>query len=179
MPAFRGDWKSYRGRGAPMTSDLPSPHLGVVAPMPLRCRTRAFGGFRQVNYVRDVSPFPLGERFGAFDGEEVATPSETLLAALGSCLSARIHANAAAASIVVHSLELDVEADPSPSPMWDPAGFRARPVGFEAIRVVVHIEAEASPESLDALIAHAAVWSPVANTLHDWVDLDVAMGKSA
>lgn len=129
-----------------------------------------------MNYVRNVSPFPLGERLGAADGEEMATPSETLLAALGSCLSAHIHANAAAASIVVHSLELDVEADPAPSPMWEPPGLHARLIGFAAIRVVVHIDAEATPEALGALVAHAVVWSPVANTIHDWVHLDVALG---
>ena len=62
-------------------------------------------------------------------------PSETLLAALGSCLSARIHANAASGNIAVHSLELTIEADVVTSPMWAPLGQEPRPVGFEAIRV--------------------------------------------
>jgi uncharacterized OsmC-like protein len=109
----------------------------------------------------------------------VATPSETLLAALGSCLSAHIHANAALGSIVVHSLELDLEVDVRASPMWDPSGQAPRAVGFEAIRVVVHIQADASAEALGALVAHAVLWSPVANTIHDPVHLDVTLDGTA
>jgi uncharacterized OsmC-like protein len=141
----------------------------------LRCRTVASGGFKQLNYVRDLAPLSLEERFGPPADAPVATPSEALLAALGSCLSAHIHANAALGSIVVHSLELDLEVDVTASPMWEPPGQAPRAVGFEAIRVVVHIRADASAEALGALVAHAVLWSPVANTLHDPVHLDVAL----
>ena len=52
-------------------------------------------------------------------------------------------------------------------------------VGFEAIRVAVHMQADAPPEALRALVAHALLWSPVANTLHDPVHLDVTLAESA
>ena len=52
-------------------------------------------------------------------------------------------------------------------------------VGFEAIRVSVHMQADASSEALRALIAHAVLWSPVANTIHDPVHLDVVLGRTA
>lgn len=143
----------------------------------LRCRTVASGGFKQLNYVRDLPPLLLEERFGPPDEVPVATPSETLLAALGSCLCARIHANAAAGSIVVHSLELDVEVDTSTSPMWDAPIPNPRSIGFEAIRVAVRLKADASPEALSALLAHAVMWSPIANTLHDPVHLDVILDE--
>jgi uncharacterized OsmC-like protein len=141
----------------------------------LHCRTVASGGFQHLNYVRDLPPLALEERFGLPTDAAVATPSETLLAALGSCLGARIHANAVAGSIVVESLEIDVEVDVGASPMWGGAGADPLPVGFEAIRVAVHIEANASPEALHALINHAKLWSPVANTLHNPVHLDVTI----
>ncbi len=117
----------------------------------------------------------VAERFGASENAEVPSPSEALLAALGSCLSARIHANAAAGTIRVTSLELEVEVDIGASSLWE--RFVAEPgaVGFGAIRVVVHIDADASPEAVRALIAHAVLWSPIANTLHDPVHLDVTV----
>ena len=156
----------------------------MTAPAPparrtLRCRTVAAGGFEQLNHVRDLPPLPAGERFGPADGAPAATPSELLLAAFGSCLSAHIHADAASGNIAVQGLELDLEADVAASPMWDPRGGGPGPVGFEAIRVAVRIRADAPPEALRALVAHAVLWSPVANTLHDPVHLDVALAGPA
>ena len=151
---------------------MPAPR---PAPATLRCRTVAAGGFRQMNYVRALPPLPAEERFGPPDGALAATPSEMLLAAFGSCLSAHIHANAASGGIVVHSLELDVEADLAASRMWDVRGQPPGAMGFEAIHVVVRMEADASPEALRALVAHAVLWSPVANTLYSPVNLDVVL----
>ena len=149
------------------------------APATLRCRTVAAGGFKQLNYVRGLPPLPAEERFGPPDEAPAATPSEMLLAAFGSCLSAHIHANAASGSIAVRSLEVHVEADMAASPMWDARGQAPGAMGFETIRVAVRMEADASPEALRALIAHAVLWSPVANTLYGPVHLDVALAGTA
>lgn len=167
--------------GQPVMAAVPVPLPAFVRPAPatLRCRTVAAGGFKQMNYLRGLPPLPVEERFGPPDEAPAATPSETLLAALGSCLSAHIHANAASGSIVVRRLELDVEADLAASPMWDARGQPPSAIGFETIRVAVHMEADASPEALRALIAHAVLWSPVANTLYGPVNLDVALAEAA
>jgi uncharacterized OsmC-like protein len=160
-----------------MTAERPD--AGIPrSPETLRCRTVATAGFKQMNYVRDLPPLPVEERFGPPYDVPVATPSETLLAALGSCLSSRIHANAALASIAVHSLELDLEVDVVPTSMWDPPGGTPKAVGFQAIRVEVHIRADTSPAALRAIIEHAVLWSPVANTIHDPVHLDVTLGRT-
>lgn len=63
--------------------------------------------------------------------------------------------------------------------MWDARGQAPRAMGFEVIRVAVRMEADASPEALRALIAHAVLWSPVANTLYGPVHLDVALAGAA
>ena len=149
-----------------------------VPPRPkrtLRCRTVAEGGFKHHNHSRGLAPLLVEERFGALENAEVASPSEILLAALGSCLSARIHVNAATASILVTNLELYVEVDVGDTPFWEQSGTEPGRIGFVAIRVAVHIEADASPEAVRALVAHAVLWSPIANTLHDPVHLDVAV----
>ena len=150
----------------------------ATAPPPkrtIRCKTVAEGGWRHHNHIRGLPPLMVEEGFGALENASAASPSEALLAALGSCLSARIHANATAGSIVVTKLELHVEVDIGASPLWEPLGAAPRAVGFEAIRVAVHIDANASPEAVRALVAHAVLWSPIANTLHDPVHLDVAV----
>ena len=148
-------------------------------PRTLQCRTVAEGGFRHHNHIRGLAPITVEERFGSLEHAEVATPPEALLAALGSCLSARIHANAAAGSIRVTRLVLHVEVDVGASPLWEPLAGEPRAVGFEAIRVVVHMDADASPEAIRALVAHAVRWSPVANTLHDPVHLEVAVAQGS
>jgi hypothetical protein len=51
------------------------------------------------------------------------------------------------------------------------------PVKCEAIHVTVHLEADAPREALTALVRHATLWSPVANTLHNPVHVDVALAE--
>ncbi len=77
----------------------------------LRCRTVAEGHLRQMNYVRDLKPYAIEERIGPKEDDAAPTPSEALLAALGSCLSVGIHANAVARSIPIRTLHFDLETD--------------------------------------------------------------------
>ena len=142
----------------------------------LRCRTVAQGRFHQLNYIRDLQPQPVGE-----DGPEsllgdnrVPTASEALLAAFGSCLATGIHANAVARYIPVRHLELHLEADIDTTAVWG-TGAAPRPIGFETVRVSVELDADAPVDALKALVRHTTLWSPVANTLHNPVHLDVAL----
>lgn len=147
----------------------------------LRCRTIAQGRFHQLNYIRNLPPQPVMEdEPEGLLGEDIApNASEALLAAFGSCLAIGIHANAVARRIPIRSLELELEADINTTAVWGTGDIDPKPIGFEAIRVSVQLEAEASEEVLSALIKHATLWSPVANTLHNPVHLDVALGKKA
>ena len=103
----------------------------------LRCRTVAEGVSRHRNHIRDLAPFAVGERFGVSEDPEMASPPEALLAAQRPCLVTRIHANAAAGSIRVASLELHIEVDVGPSALWSPPGIMPAAVGFETIRIAV------------------------------------------
>ena len=159
-----------RGRtGIPIVKATTAP-----ARRTLRCRTLAGGGFEQLNHVRRLPPPPVAEQFGFLGNAPAATLSEILLAALSSCLSTHVHADTASGGITGHRLELDVEADIVANPMWEPSGRERGPVGFKAIRV-----ANALPEVLRALVAHAVQWSPVSKTLHDPVHLDVVLAGPA
>ena len=142
----------------------------------LRCRTVAEDQFRQLNYIRDLPPYALEGRLTPAKDDAAPTPSEMLLAALGSCLAIAIRANAVARVIAIESLALDVEADCDPSALWGVVGADGpKPIGFESVRVRVHIEADAPREVLKALVVNALLWSPVGSTIHDPVHIDLVL----
>lgn len=143
----------------------------------LRCRTVARGRFKQLNYIRDLPPQPMMEdALEGLSGELVApNASEALLAAFGSCLAVGIQANAVVRGIPLHSLELDMVADVASTAVWGGGGLTPETIGFEAIQVSVRIRADAPRATLEALVRHATLWSPVANTLHNPVHLDVLL----
>lgn len=143
----------------------------------LRCRTVAQGRFSQLTYIRDLAPQRVAESDANNVSAEAVAPnaSEALLAAFGSCYAVGIHANAVAQGIPIQSLELELQADINASAIWGTGDLTPKAIGFESIRVLVHIKADAPLEALNALIRHALIWSPVANTLHNPVHLDVSM----
>lgn len=158
-----------------------SPSRGKADPTArrtLRCRTVAKGRLLQLNYIRDLPPQPmLQDEPDGLAAEKIASSaSEALLAAFGSCLAQGIQATAVARRIPIRRLELDVEADANTAVGTD--DIRNRPMGFGAIRVSVQLDADASREHLEALIRHAALWAPVANTLHNHVHLDVVLAPA-
>ncbi|NEU14992.1 OsmC family protein [Methylobacterium sp. BTF04] len=146
----------------------------------LRCRTVAQGRLSQLNYIRDLPPQPVmeDEPEGLLGESTAPNASEALLAALGSCLSIGIHANALAQGIPIRSLELSVEADINMTSVWGSGDLTPKTIGFETIRVAVTMDADASRKALAALIKHTVMWSPVANTLHNPVHLDVALAPA-
>ena len=172
--------------GAPRLDGVTKPALDVMRARgkadpttvrTLRCRTVAQGHLRQLNYIRDLPPQPVmeDEPTGLL-GETIApNASEALLAAFGSCLAVGIHANALAQRISIRALEVDLAADINTTAIWGMGDLNPKAIGFETIRVSVRIEADASPMVLEALVKHTVLWSPVANTLHNPVHLDVLL----
>ena len=151
--------------------------IDPAATRTLRCRTVARGRLHQLNYIRNLPPQPVIEHEGAnLLGEALApNASEALLAAFGSCLAIGIHANALAQRIPIRALELELEADVNTSAAWDAGDLHPKTIGFETVRVLVRLDADAPREVLAALVRHATLWSPVANTLHNPVHLDVTL----
>jgi len=147
----------------------------------LRCRTVARGRLSQLSYIRNLPPQrvmedePAGRPGGDLGETTAPNASEALLAALGSCLAVGIHANAVAQNITVRSLELDIEADIDTAAVWGAGDLSPKTIGFESIRVLVRLDADAPDARLAALVEHATLWSPVANTLHNPVHLDVTL----
>ena len=146
----------------------------------LRCRTVAQGRLSQMNYIRNLPPQPVmeDEPEGLLGESSAPNASEALLAALGSCLSIGIHANALAQGIPIRSLELSVEADINMTSVWGSGDLTPKTIGFESIRVSVAIDADASRKVLAGIVKHTVLWSPVANSLHNPVHLDVALASA-
>ena len=147
----------------------------------LRCRTVATGRLRQRHHIRHLKPLGTAARENGASSllheDEEPHPSEMLLAALGACLTAGIQATAVARGIPLRRLEVHTEGDVDPSVLWGTGGPRVRQPGFRSIGIDVHLEAEVPSETLKALVDHAVLWSPVANTLHDPVDLIVTVTR--
>jgi uncharacterized OsmC-like protein len=125
-------------------------------------------------YVRDLPPRAVDEPTRSSRSDPAPEPLEALLSALGACLGVGIRANAVARGIVLSSLELEIEADIAAAPL-DGTGLEPGPLGFEVVRAVVRIEADAPREALVALVSRASLWSPVANTLHNGAQLDISL----
>jgi uncharacterized OsmC-like protein len=143
----------------------------------LRCRTVARGRLHQLNYIRDLPPQAVTESEPDGLSDETVAPnaSEALLAALGSCLAVGIHANALAQGVPITALELELSANVNTTSVWGAGDLTPKPVGFEAIKVSVRLEANAPRKALEALVRRAVLWSPVSNTLHNPVHLDVVL----
>ncbi|HWK47191.1 MAG TPA: OsmC family protein [Stellaceae bacterium] len=139
----------------------------------LKCKTVLEGQFRHLNYIRDL-PAHIIDEPPALLGEDTApNPTEALLAALGSCVSVGIQANATAQGITLYKLELELEGDINITSVWGVGDLSPKVLGLTAVRIKVTIEGDAPRDTLDALVAHANTWSPVANTVRNPVPLTV------
>ena len=118
----------------------------------LTCTTIAEGRFRHLNMIRDLPPYIVDEPPGLLGDDTAPNPSEASLAALGSCLAVGIHANAVARGIVVRKLEIRLEADINITAVWGTGDTSPKPVGFDAVRAKVALQADAPQGALRTVI---------------------------
>jgi len=113
---------------------------------------------RQQPYV-----FTNGEPPVLLGANEGANPVEFLLHALAGCVTTTtvLHAAARGIRITALSTELDGTIDLQGLLDLDPTAT----VGYERIRIRMHIEADCSDAELDQLLAFAETHSPVCNTV--------------
>jgi len=141
----------------------------------LKAKTVCEGQFRMQTYVRDLEPMLIDEPPHLLGENNAPNPSEAVLAALGACLAVGVHANATARGISLSKLEMDLEGDINVTAVWGTGDLDdAKFLGFSAVRVKIDAEGDASKEEIDDIIAHSNVWSPVANTLRNNVELEVS-----
>ncbi|WP_237481846.1 OsmC family protein [Lichenibacterium dinghuense] len=166
-----------------LDATMPDASHPLPAPENLRrlaCRTVATTRLRQRHHVRHLEPFGSGTAEAAEDGtllseDEEPHPSEMLLAALGACLTVGIQANAVARGIPLRKLEVHTGGDIDASALWATGPRRPGPLGFQSITVDILIDADVPRDALKSVVDYAVLWSPVANTLHDPVNIVVGL----
>jgi uncharacterized OsmC-like protein len=114
----------------------------------------------------DEPPVLLGNNHGA-------NAVEAVLHALASCLAVGFVYNASAQGIAVESLEFDLEGD------LDLHGFlglsnEVRP-GYEGVRVVYRVKADAPREKLEQLCEYVQKTSPVLDILRNPVPVTISL----
>jgi uncharacterized OsmC-like protein len=127
-----------------------------------------------LNYIRTLPAHVVDEPPGLLGDDTAPNPTEALLAALGSCVAVGIQANAVARGYTIHSIELELEGDINITSVWGTGDLSEKPLGLTDVRIKAHVEADgANEKQLDELVAHAAKWSPVLNTIKNPVAVKV------
>lgn len=140
----------------------------------LKAKTVCEGQFRMQTYVRDLEPMLIDEPPHLLGENNAPNPSEAVLASLGACLAVGVHANATFRGINLTKLEMELEGDINVTAVWGTGDLDdAKFLGFSEVRVKIAAEGDASKEEIDEIISHSNVWSPVANTLRNNVNLVV------
>ena len=107
--------------------------------------------------------FTNGEPPVLLGNNEGANPVEFLLHALAGCVTTTTVIHAAARGIQIHKLATELSGNIDLQGLL--ALDKSVPAGYESIHISMDIEADASDEELDELLAFARDHSPVCNTV--------------
>lgn len=137
------------------------------------------GQYRTLSYVGDHDPVVVDEPPHLFGQDTAPAPGEIVLSALGGCLAVGITAVATWKHIKLTRLELFLEGDIGNPAAWGAGGAQRIPsqMGFQDIRVRVVVDGDASREELDEIVQQANYFSPVANTMRNPVNFDIALAQ--
>jgi len=134
-------------------------------------QVRWTGAFRSEAAVRDFAPIASDEPAGLGGTDSAPNPVEQLLGALGNCLAVGYAANASAAGIAIRDLRIDLDGDLD---LHAFLGLADGHPGFSAIRVAVHLDADADEAAVAALHAKVAATSPVGKTLSQPIPVEIS-----
>ncbi|TFG96508.1 MAG: OsmC family peroxiredoxin [Myxococcales bacterium] len=122
-----------------------------------------FGAGEEDSSRSEPFEFTNGEPPVLLGQNEGANPVEFLLHALAGCVMTTTVLHAAARGIEIRALSTELEGTIDVQGLLDLDA--SVPVGYEQIRIRMHIEADCSDEELDELLAFAKDHSPVCNTV--------------
>lgn len=135
------------------------------------------GQFRSLSYVGDHAPVVVDEPLHLLGENTAPAPGEIVLSALGGCLAVGITAVATYKKIKLTKLELFLEGDIGNSAAWGAGGHldkQPEQMGFQAVRVSVDIQGDASAEELQEIVRHADYFSPVANSIRNPIPFEIS-----
>jgi uncharacterized OsmC-like protein len=120
-------------------------------------------GFSNTFQSRSHAPIGVDEPTSLGGTDLAPNPAEVLLGALGTCLSIGYALNAAARSIELRSLALDLEGDIDLT-VFGGLAQEGNP-GYSNIRVRVDVDSDDDADALQALHAHVLRTSPILSTV--------------
>jgi len=147
-----------------------------------RVHTVTEGQYRTLSYMGEHAPVVVDEPLHLLGQNTAPAPGEIVLSGLGGCLAVGITAVATWKQVHLSRLELFLEGDIGNSAAWGAGGDLEKApaaMGFQAIRVRVVIEGDASREELDAIVEQANAYSPVANSLRNPIPFTLAIAGDA
>lgn len=130
------------------------------------------GAFRSEVAIRDFAPIPSDEPAGLGGSDTAPNPVEQLLGALGNCLAVGYAANASGRGIEINDLRIDLTGDLD---LHAFLGLRPGHAGYDAIKVAVHLDANATDEELQELHEAVVGTSPVGHTLQAAVPVSIEL----
>lgn len=142
-----------------------------------KVRTVMEGKYRSLSYVGEHQPVVVDEPLHLFGDNTAPAPGEIVLSALGGCLAVGITAVATWKQVKLSKLELFLEGDIGNPAAWGAGGAEMPPpqMGFQALRVKVNLEGEASREQLDEIVQQANMYSPVANSMRNPIAFSIGL----
>lgn len=155
-----------RGRGNPASRGTNKVH------------TIMEGQYRSLSYVGQHAPVVVDEPLHLFGQDTAPAPGEIVLSGLGGCLAVGITAVATWKQVKLTKLEVFLEGDIGNPAAWGANGaLQKQPLemGFQAIRVKVLVEGDATRDELDEIVKHANFYSPVANTLRNPIPFEISL----
>ncbi len=132
------------------------------------------GGAHSTTIVRNFV-IPADEPAALGGTDRGASPMELVLTGLAACLAISIAYSAVEDGVEIHAIEIDVEGDIDLGGLFETAGD-IRP-GFEEVRLIVRVDADASQEKLEELVNHGYRRSPVVDSLVGKVPIRVCIGR--
>ncbi len=85
------------------------------------------------------------------------------------------HANVIVRGIAIRALELELTGAVDTAAAWGVRRLNPAAVGFETVQVRVELDADSPRSVREDLIRPSVLWSPVASTLHNPVELNIAL----
>jgi len=122
----------------------------------------------------------VDEPLHLFGQDTAPAPGEIVLSGLGGCLAVGITAVATWKQVKLTKLEVFLEGDIGNPAAWGANGaLQKQPLemGFQAIRVKVLVEGDATRKELDEIVKHANFYSPVANTLRNPIPFEISLAE--
>ncbi|MEV0226798.1 OsmC family protein [Streptomyces sp. NPDC050704] len=138
----------------------------------LKAVTTCEGGFRNLTQIRTLEPVLVSEPCHLLGDDAAPNPSEMALAALGSCVSVGLLANATQRGVTLSRIEVAMEGDIDISAVWGVGDTpEGKTLGFSAVRCSVTLAGDADDEVLGEIKDNAMRWSPVVNTFTSNVEI--------